>query len=82
LGSFPDPSIGVVDRTLTCPGGTLRIGFDPGTPVEGTHSGPWRIVSGTGAYKGWQGSGQMEFDDRPVADDDEGRETFTGTVTS
>jgi hypothetical protein len=71
-----------VDRTLTCPDGTLRIGFDPGTPVAGRHSGPWRIVSGTGAYEGWQGSGQMEFDDGPVADDDEGRETFTGTVTS
>jgi hypothetical protein len=54
------PEIGLVDRTITCSDGTLRIGFDPQKPVGDTQSGPWRIISGTGAYERWEGSGEMK----------------------
>jgi len=71
---------GLVDRTITCSDGTLRMGFSPQTPVGNTQSGPWTIVSGTGAYEGWQGSGKMEAKyDRD--DDTKARERYTGTVT-
>ena len=47
--------IGLVDRMITCPDGMVRMGFDR-TPVGNEQRGPWRIISGTGAYDGWQGS--------------------------
>jgi hypothetical protein len=65
-----DPAMepyGLVDRTITCPDGTVRVGFTPPT-------GSWTIVSGTGAFEGLRGSGEMEVDPP-------GHETFTGTVT-
>ena len=71
-----DPAMephGLVDRTITCADGTVRVGFTPPT-------GSWTIVSGTGAFEGLRGSGEMEVTDG--ADDDAlGHETFTGTVT-
>jgi hypothetical protein len=75
-----DPSVppyGLVDRTFECPDGTLRMGFSPRHPQDGIQRGPWTIVSGTGAYEGLQGEGQMEvpFEGEEVS------ETFTGTVT-
>ncbi|MGH2827755.1 MAG: hypothetical protein ACRDKF_12370 [Actinomycetota bacterium] len=51
------PEIGLVDRTITCSDGTLRMGFDPQEPVGDTQRGPWRVISGTGAYKGLGGEG-------------------------
>jgi hypothetical protein len=78
------PGIGLVDRTITCQDGTLRMGFDPQVPVGDTQSGPWRIVSGTGAYEGWQGSGEMVIRYDPSDNSQHptnGRERFTGTVT-
>jgi hypothetical protein len=77
-----DPSeepYGLVDRTYECPDGTVRMGFSPQTPVGDTQSGPWKIVSGTGALEGLQGTGEMKvtYDEG----DEAGRETFTGTVT-
>ena len=87
-GTFEDthgtPEIGLVDRTITCPDGTLRMGFDPQVPVGDTQRGPWKIISGTGAYEGWGGSGQMVI--RYDASDDSahpasGRERYTGNVT-
>lgn len=73
---------GLVDRTITCPDGTLRMGFTPGIPQGRTQAGPWRIVSGTGAYEGWQGSGEMKmvYDPGSGARPTNGNETFTGTV--
>ena len=53
-----DPSVppyGLVDRTFRCPDGSLRIGFTPGEPLGRTQAGPWKVVSGTGAFKGLQG---------------------------
>jgi hypothetical protein len=76
-----DPAIGFVDRTIQCPDGGLRIGFSPGPPPTPlTQSGPWHVVSGTGAFKGMQGDGQMEIAYEPHTEATEGRETFTGTV--
>jgi hypothetical protein len=74
-----EPPYGLVDRTYSCPDGTLRMGFSPAEPVDGTQSGPWRIVSGTGAYEGLQGEGQMEAPVVPGGG--EAHETFTGTVS-
>lgn len=87
-GTFKDehgaPEVGLVDRTITCPDGTLRVGLDPQMPVGDTQSGPWRIVGGTGAYERWKGGGQMVM--RYDASDDSahpenGRERYTGSVT-
>ena len=63
----------LVDRTITCTDGTVRVGF---TPPKGS----WTIVSGTGAFEGLRGSGEMEVTEG--ADNEApGHETFTGTVT-
>ncbi|HSV37638.1 MAG TPA: hypothetical protein VLI04_02660 [Nocardioidaceae bacterium] len=79
-------SIGFVDRTITCSDGTLRIGFDPGPPAaDGSQGGPWRIVSGTGAYEGWTGDGDMTIAYDPTDKRKHplrGMESFTGTVVS
>jgi hypothetical protein len=86
-GTFIDqhgtPEIGLVDRTITCGDGTLRMGFDPQVPVGNAQSGPWRIISGTGAYEGWEGSGEVVLrydpnDKRPHPT--RGRERYRGTV--
>ena len=76
--------IGLVDRAITCQDGTLRMGFDPQVPVGNTQAGPWRIISGTGAYKGWEGRGQMvmRYDPRDEsAHPTRGHERYRGTVT-
>jgi hypothetical protein len=68
-GTFRDvhgpPEIGLVDRTFRCPDGRLRIGFSPGEPHGRTQAGPWRVISGTGAFKRWRGYGQMEMKYKP-----------------
>ena len=76
-----DPVIGFVDRTIQCPDGSLRIGFSPGPPPTPlTQSGPWHIVSGTAAFKGMEGNGEMKIRFERHTEATEGRETFTGTV--
>lgn len=76
-----DPDIGLVLRAIRCPDGSLRIGFTPGPPTTPqTQAGPWRVLSGTGAFEGLQGDGQMEIEYEPGTKGTEGRETFTGTV--
>lgn len=76
-----DPAIGFVDRTIKCSDGTLRIGFSPQAPTDPLHqSGPWHVVSGTGAYDGLEGDGEMKIEYEPHTQATEGRETFTGTV--
>jgi hypothetical protein len=83
-GTFRDrdgnDDIGSVDRTFRCPDGSLRIGFTPGVPQGLTQAGPWKIVSGTGAYKTLLGEGQMKVTFESDSNSN-GRETFTGTVT-
>jgi hypothetical protein len=82
-GTFHDQhgndDIGLVDRTFRCPDGTLRIGFTPGVPQGRTQTGPWKVLSGSGAFEGLQGSGQMEMK-YERGSDTKGRETFTGSV--
>ena len=78
------PEVGLVDRTITCQDGTLRMGFDPQEPVGDTQSGPWRIISGTDAYEGWEGSGETKMTYDPSDNrkhPTRGRERYTGTVT-
>ena len=76
-----DPEIGFVDRAFQCPDGSLRIGFSPQAPTTPlAQSGPWHVVSGTGAFEGLDGNGQMEIKYEPHTEATEGRETFTGTV--
>jgi hypothetical protein len=77
------PEIGLVDRTITCQDGTLRMGFDPQVPVGDTQRGPWRIIGGTGAYDGWEGSGVMVMRYDPGDNRQHptrGRERYTGTA--
>jgi len=72
--------IGSSDRTVRCSDGSLRIGLTTGTGAAGEQAGTWKIISGTGAYEGWQGSGQMEVKLKRGSDT-KASETFTGTVT-
>jgi len=76
----PDPAVSLIDRTITCPDGTVRLRFTPEVPQGLIQTGSWTIVSGTGAFEGLRGSGEMEVVYDPD-DDSQGRETFTGTVT-
>jgi hypothetical protein len=70
----------LIDRTITCPDGTVRVGFRPDAPHGLTQTGTWTIVSGTGAFEGLRGSGKMKVKYDPE-DDALARETLTGTVT-
>ena len=51
-----------------------------GMPQDLTQTGSWTIVSGTGAFEGLRGSGEMEvvYDPDP---NEPARGTYTGTVT-
>jgi hypothetical protein len=73
----------LIDRKITCPDGTVRIGSTPevGAEPQGqTQTGVWTIVSGTGAFEGLGGSGTSEAVYGPTAGSPV-RETSTGTVT-
>ena len=83
-----DPKMGsyLIDMKITCPDGTVRIGFTPEVgagpaPQEGQpQKGVWTIVSGTGAFEGLGGSGKSEavYGSNPSSPV---RQTLTGTVT-
>ena len=73
----------LIDRKITCPNGTVRIGLTPevGAELQSlTQRGSWTIVSGTGAFEGLGGSGKGEavYGPNPKSPV---RETLTGTVT-
>ena len=73
----------LIDRKITCPDGTVRIGFTPevgAEPQSQTQKGAWTIVSGTGAFEGLGGSGRSEAVYGPNPNSPV-RETLTGTVT-
>lgn len=81
----PDPEVALIARTITCPAGSVRMDITPevgapGEPVDLTQKGSWTIVSGTGAFEGLRGSGEMEivYDPDP---NEPARGTYTGTVT-
>ena len=73
----------LIDRRITCPDGTVRIGFTPqlGAEPQGqTQMGSWTIVSGTGAFERLRGSGKSEAVYGPNPNSPV-RETLTGTAT-
>ena len=81
----PDPEVALIARTITCPEGRLRIDITPEVSQEMRHedltqAGSWKIVSGTGAFEGLRGSGEMEivYDPDPTAP---ALGRYTGTVT-
>lgn len=72
-----NPEIGHIARTITCSDGTILMGMELQQP--GGKTGTWRIVSGTGAYTGWTGSGTLQagiLDDAAHV----AQEEFDGTV--
>ena len=73
-----DDGVGLMDRTIRCPDGTLRIGITTGTGRNRKQTGKWKIISGTGAFEGLHGSGQMEIEVERGSNR-KGHETFTGT---
>jgi hypothetical protein len=81
LDSHADPAASyLIDRTIACPDGTVRVGFTPEVSPGLTQTGSWRIVGGTGAYDGLGGNGDMEIVNDPD-DPSVTRETLTGTAT-
>ena len=76
----------LIDRKISCPDGTVRIGYTPEVGAsrdpEGQtpQKGVWTIVSGTGEYEGLGGGGKSEavYGSNPSSPV---RSTFTGTVT-
>ena len=76
----------LIDRKITCPDGTVRIGFTPevgaGPAPQGQtpQKGVWTIVSGTGEFAGLSGGGKREamYGPNPTSPV---RSTLTGTVT-
>jgi hypothetical protein len=77
---FTDKSRGdSLSRTLKCSNGTLSITFTPGLPnKDGSQSGPWTIVKGTGEFEGFTGGGHMTVQ---TEGKDKDQETFTGSVS-
>lgn len=67
---------GLIARTITCPDGTVRMGYSP----TGTETVSWTIIEGTGEFEGLGGTGEMTVVYGPGVDPP-ARETFTGTVT-
>ena len=79
----PKMKLYLIDRKITCPEGTVRIGFTPevgAEPQSQTQTGSWTIVSGTGAFEGLNGSGKSEAVYGPNPNSPV-RETLAGTVT-
>jgi hypothetical protein len=79
-----------LDRTITCPDGTVtlgltpEVGLTPEPPKDRPQRGSWTIVGGTGTFEGVRGSGEMEVTYDPS--NEPGKEslaqaTLTGTVT-
>lgn len=80
----PDPAEEpyLIERTITCPDGTVWMGLTPDVdvPPGQPQMGSWTIVSGTGAFDGLDGSGEMEVVYDPD-DDSLAHETLTGIVS-
>ena len=76
----------LIDHKITCPNGTVRIGYTPEVGAEPApqgqtpQKGVWTIVSGTGEYERLSGSGKSEAVYGPNPSSPV-RSTFTGTVT-
>ena len=56
----------LIDRKITCPDGTVRVGFTPEAGQQGpTGKGSWTIVSGTGSFMGLRVERTDEGRERP-----------------
>ena len=75
-----EPSDRSVMRSFRCPGGTLTITFTS-TPPDVKQRSDWKVVKGLGRFEGLSGGGRMRGVLKSTAAGEEGRETFTGTVT-
>jgi hypothetical protein len=75
-----DPDVMRIARTITCQEGSVRMDLTPEVPQGLTQTGSWAIVSGTGAFEGLSGNGDLEvaYDPDPEAP---AVETYTGTAT-
>ncbi|HYO61881.1 MAG TPA: hypothetical protein VEU29_08275 [Actinomycetota bacterium] len=80
-GGHGNTDNGWLDKTFECPDGTLTLAFDPRDMKKQSASGPWEVLSGTGAYEGMEGSGRMEIEFAADPQVPEGHESFTGTVS-
>src|SRR5215207_3664469 len=76
----PDPEVLLIARTITCPDGKVRMDLTPELSQGPTQTGTWKIVSGTGAFEGLTGKGEMEVTYDPD-NDVLAHETYSGTVT-
>jgi hypothetical protein len=79
-----------LDRTITCPDGTVtlgvtpEVGLSPEPPKDRPQNGTWTIVGGTGTFEGLRGSGDMEVTYDPGNEPGKeslARATLTGSVT-
>jgi hypothetical protein len=81
-GKFLDGPVKPPDRSVVrrfrCPGGTLTITFTA-TPPDVKQRSDWEVVKGLGRFEGLSGTGRMKG--VLESSGEEGRETFTGTVT-
>jgi len=73
---------GMIYRTFRCRNGILRIGFTPGNGTGRTVTGRWKVLGGTGAFKGMTGSGRIRTTFGPGSQPTEAQETLTGSVVS
>ena len=80
-GGHGNTDNGWLDKTFECPNGTLTIAFDPRNEKKNSLSGPWEVLSGTDAYQGMEGFGEMKIKFSPDPQVLKGHETFTGTVS-
>jgi hypothetical protein len=67
-------------RTFFCGGGRLELGFTPAKGSGRTVTGRWRVLSGTGQFKGLKGSGRITTKFAPGSEPAEALETFTGSL--
>lgn len=75
-----DPADRLIVENITCSNGTVHVAFTPDEPQGLKQTGSWMIVSGTGAFEGLRGTGELQV--AYSADDDSlTLATFTGTVT-
>jgi hypothetical protein len=81
-GTFRDAAVEAgsdqVTRLFRCSDGSLTITFTS-TPPDVEQRSDWKVESGSGAFEGLSGGGQMEAVSESSTG--EARETFTGTVT-
>jgi hypothetical protein len=70
----------MIYRTFQCRDGSLRLGFIPGNGSGRTVTARWKLLGGTGAFKGARGSGRVTTVFAPGDQPAEARETFRGSV--